>query len=452
MAVQSSSFKTLPQWLAWQESLHVTEIDLGLDRVRVVAERMKLLQPSAKIITVAGTNGKGSCVATLEALFLQAGKTTGAFTSPHFHSYNERIRINGTLVSDSDLCDSFARINTARQDVSLTYFEFGTLAAIDIFQQCGVEVMLLEVGLGGRLDAVNIMPHDVSIVTSIALDHESWLGSDLKVIGREKAGIYRANRPAICADVSAPLSVSIVAEEVGAHFVGVGRDFSWTINDLQTWSWWGLDSQGHKVQFTDLPIPNLPLPSVAAALMAFVFVVDEYYKVDESYKKEYLSESGVFTKLLPDILKGLSLPGRLQTIAIQERTIILDVAHNPAAAQNLCLYLQQNPIAGQTWAIASMMFDKDRRGVFNELAPQIQHWLLCDLDDNPRAASAVELYEDIQQCEAVTLQGCGIHTFPNVADSIAWALKNSSAHDRIIIFGSFFTVAEAQSTLDAVES
>lgn len=440
MSVLPENFKTLLEWLNWQESLHITEIDLGLDRVQQVAVEMALLQPSATIITVAGTNGKGSCIAALEALLLRSGASVGAFTSPHLHVYNERIRIDGQNVTDQDLCHSFSRINRARKKTSLTYFEFGTLAAIDLFTLKHVDVMLLEVGLGGRLDAVNIMPHDVSVVTSIALDHEAWLGSDVNNIGREKAGIFRSQKPALCADTNAPASVGLVAQECGAEFISVPSDFSWLL-DESTWSWSGRNKDGCFFQIDELPLPKLPLPSVAAAIMAFLYADIDVLKNEN--KIQFLFD------YLPSILSELSLPGRTQIMTVANRSLIFDVAHNPAAAVNLSSYLKRNRIAGETWAIVGMMSDKDHLSVFKSLADSVNHWLTTDLHDVTRAASAIELKNQLLASVGPDLS---VKYFDHVSKALSLALTNSQAEDRIIIFGSFFTVAQAQSVLDAVES
>ena len=440
MSVLSEDFKTLLEWLNWQESLHVTEIDLGLGRVQRVAAEMTLLQPSATIITVAGTNGKGSCIATLEALLLKTGASVGAFTSPHLHRYNERIRINGQNVTDADLCHSFSRINRARQTTSLTYFEFGTLAAIDLFTLNNVDVMLLEVGLGGRLDAVNIMPHDVAVVTSIALDHEAWLGSDVNVIGREKAGIFRAHKPALCADTNAPSSVALVAQECGAEFMSVPSDFSWLLDESK-WSWCGRNKDGRFIQFDELPLPKLPLPSVAVAIMAFLHA--DFDALQNENKVQFLFD------YLPSILSELSLPGRTQTMTVANRSLIFDVAHNPAAALNLSRYLQRNTIVGETWAIVGMMSDKDHLAVFDSLSVSVNHWLTTDLAGVGRAASAIELKNELL---ANLDPDLSVQHFDHVSKALNSALTKSQAEDRIIIFGSFYTVAQAQSVLDAVES
>lgn len=417
-------YTELSDWLKWQETLHSAEIDLGLERVREVAARMQLLKPQAKVVSVAGTNGKGSCVATLEALCLQRGLKVGGFTSPHLLRYNERIKINGQPVSDQLICDSFERIDQARGEISLTYFEFGTLAAIDIFTQQQVDVMVLEVGLGGRLDAVNIMDADVAVVTSIALDHQDWLGTDLGQIGYEKAGIYRPYRWAICADETAPATVADYAHSIQAYWVAMGMSLNVAVEDGQ-WSWQGVTEEGDLLQHSELPLPQLPLPSVAAALQAFVLLG---YELPED---------------LPALVAGLQLSGRAQKIDRNDRHFLLDVAHNPAAAVMLAQRLQAEPCAGKTLCVVAMMKDKDRAGVFDALAPRVSAWYVADLPGNPRAATAGMLQADLQALQ------CPVQAFSTVAEALAQAEAAAAGEDRIVVMGSFFTVAAALSELQS---
>ncbi|NIB41327.1 bifunctional tetrahydrofolate synthase/dihydrofolate synthase [Pseudomaricurvus alkylphenolicus] len=412
-------FSQLQDWLSWQETLHSSEIDMGLERVRAVAERMGLLQPEAKVVSVAGTNGKGSCVATLELLCRQRGDKVGAFTSPHLLHYNERIRVDGQSVEDALICESFERIDQARGDISLTYFEFGTLAAIDIFQQLNVDVMLLEVGLGGRLDAVNILDADVAVVTSIDLDHQDWLGSDINVIGREKAGIYRPNRWAICADLGAPETVADYAHEIGALWVAMGMSMNMEQHSGH-WDFSGVTSEGEPLELYHLPLPRLPLVSVAAALQAFA-LLDGH--LDDEVAK---------------VMTQLELPGRAQHINVHGVEYILDVAHNPAAAALLAEHLGSLEPA-TTHAITAIMADKDRQGVLKPLLSQVTHWHVAELSHIPRAATADQLLGDFTEL------GVDAGRHGDVASAIA--NTNAVAGDRVVIMGSFFTVAEAMAVL-----
>ncbi len=412
-------FNTLSEWLHWQEALHPSAIDLGLDRVRMVANRLQLLQPQARVVTVAGTNGKGSCVATLEALCLATGVTVGAFTSPHFLRYNERIRINGCEVSDQQLCEAFARIDEARGDTSLTYFEFGALAALDLMQREAVEVMLLEVGLGGRLDAVNIIDADVAVVTSIALDHMDWLGSDLSTIGYEKAGVFRPLKWAICADQQAPASVGDYAHDIGAYWVPMGL----SLNALKSadgchWHWQGMSADGRLLQERGLPLPALPLGSVAAAMQVFVLLG---YALPEP---------------VAPVVQQLSLTGRGQRLQWQQRQLLLDVAHNPAAAELLAKRLQQEPAAA-IHCVVAMMADKDRAGVLEPLLERVQSWFVSEIPEMPRSATSQQLLADLLALQ----EDARVSAFPSVAQALDEAVRQAGPDDLILVMGSFFTVA-----------
>lgn len=419
-------FNTLDDWLGWLESLHPKSIELGLDRLRQVAACLPPLaqlqasqaQGSAQqnVVSVAGTNGKGSCVATLEKLCIAAGQTVGAYTSPHFLRYNERIRINGEPATDQQIMAAFAQIDAARGELSLTYFEFGTLAALLLFVEAQVENLVLEVGLGGRLDAVNLIDSDIAVITSIDLDHQDWLGNNREAIGREKAGIFRANRPAVCVDLDPPASLINIAAEQRVNLLLAERDLSW-FHAAGGWTWRGLDRQGEALWFSDLPLPHLPLPSVAAALQAFVLLGNE------------VSES----RLAP-VLRASNLPGRCQRLQYQGRDIILDVAHNPAAAVYLAERLR--PFASRrTLAVIAVMADKDYPAMLAALAPVVDQWFVCGLPENPRAASAEDLLSYVQ-----TLGQPG-HSCDTVAEGFAEAVASAEEGDQILVAGSFFTVA-----------
>ena len=417
-------FETLQQWLTWQENLHSSEIDMGLDRVREVADRLQLLSPSCHVVNVAGTNGKGSCVATIEALCLDQKISVGSFTSPHLLRYNERIRVNGEQVSDQQICESFERIDQARKEISLTYFEFGTLAAIDIISRAEVDVMVLEVGLGGRLDAVNIMDADVAVVTSIAVDHEAWLGSDVSVIGYEKAGIYRADKWAICADEQAPTSVADHAHSIGAYWVAMGMSMNMSLHaddfgEDQSWSWSGVTGDGDPLELDRLPVPSLPLPSVAAALQAFVLLG---FSLPENAAQ---------------LMSSLALSGRAEVIDYKGVEVMLDVAHNPAAAELLAERLAAKPPHGRSLAVVAMMSDKDRSGVLQPLQLHIDGWFVADLPGNPRAATGAQLKADLDSF------GVAASSYSSVAQALEAALGEAGGYDRVVVMGSFFSVADA---------
>lgn len=412
-------FSTLEQWLHWQETLHPSEIELGLERVRRVMHGLQDRPPGFRIITVGGTNGKGSTVAMLEAIYLAAGYRVGCYTSPHLLQYNERIRINGEAIGDDELIAAFERVDQARGEVSLTYFEFGTLAAIDLFYRQPLDLVILEVGMGGRLDAVNILDPDVALVTNVDLDHMAWLGSDREAIGHEKAGIYRPGRTAIFNDTSVPQSLRRHAESIGARLLLLGRDYEFHEQGGQ----WRFQAGGGNAVV--LPPPALPgafqIHNAAAVLMAV-----------ESLRQELPLGPG-------QIRQGLlsaRLPGRVQ---IRHRICeeILDVAHNPHAAAELARTLGRRPVPGRCYAVVGMLADKDIRAVLGELCGQVDEWLLAGLD-LPRGSTAMGLASALgEACE-----GAQFSVHANVTDAYAAALETVREQDRILVFGSFYTVAE----------
>lgn len=421
-------FNSLSAWLDWLEKNHPTEIDLGLERITRVAERMELLKPTAKVITVAGTNGKGSCVTATAALLGAAGFSVGVYTSPHLLHYNERIVVNGNAVADADICSAFEAIYAACQQtsvayptpISLTYFEYGTLAALEIFRRQQVTAMVLEVGLGGRLDAINIIDADVAVITSIALDHTDWLGDNREAIGYEKAGIMRSGCPVVCADFSPPQSILNHAQNLSASLSLISRDFGYSVSDDATWNWWG-----RNVQFSAQPLPQLPLPSIAAALqVASILGLD-------------LLELDAFQRVA-----ALRVPGRFQTLHWRDRQVILDVAHNPAATAYLVerLLQPQNDTTspkkqGKIHGIVAMMADKDRAQSLENLKPLVSSWYIADLAFIPRAARVEQLRQNLVDV------GGAIAFSGSVADCLQAAYENSNPGDRILIFGSFYTVA-----------
>ncbi|WP_049629853.1 bifunctional tetrahydrofolate synthase/dihydrofolate synthase [Cellvibrio sp. pealriver] len=419
---------SLSAWLKWLEQNHTQEIDLGLDRVSCVAARMGLLNPSGKVVTVAGTNGKGSCVTATAALLSAAGFSVGVYTSPHLIHYNERIVVNGSYADDKEICDAFSAIYNACQQISdnspqpisLTYFEYGTLAALEIFSRHAVDVMVLEVGLGGRLDAVNIIDADVAIITTVALDHTDWLGDNREAIGYEKAGIIRAGKPVVCADFDPPLSLINHSLILSAPLYLINRDFGYSTEDA-SWGWWNLD-----IRFSSNPLPQLPLPSLAAALQAVLLLGVDVKDID------------AFA-----VLADLRVPGRFQTKDWNQRVVILDVAHNPAATLYLAERLAQAASSSsQVHAIVAMMSDKDRAQSLGNLKNCVSHWYLADLSYIPRAASVLQLRQDLHEhARSDVFSG-------SVADCLQMALKNSAPGDRILICGSFFTVAAAIQALD----
>ena len=421
---QAPRFTCLDDWLAWQESLHFTAIELGLDRCNRVAQRMGLLKLDSRIISISGTNGKGSSAAMLDSMLRTSGYRVGTYTSPHLIRYNERICIDGIQVTDEQLCRSFDRIDRARGDISLTYFEFGTLAALDIFQRADLDIVILEVGLGGRLDAVNILDADVALVVTIDLDHEKWLGYTREAIGREKAGIFRRRRPAICSDPDAPASVAACARETGAEFYQAGREFSCTVNS-DTWTW---KSPG--AIYETLPKPGISndrqVQNAAGVLMALETLADEFPVSPDTVRA---------------CLRDFRLAGRFQIVP-GETPCILDVAHNRQAVSALVENLGKFPSAGETHVVIGMLKDKNHGAVFEKLAEVADHWYLAELQED-RAASVTELTGAL--ASYVDLEKVG--QFRTVRGALAEVGSRTRIGDRIIVTGSFVTVGAAMDYL-----
>ena len=408
---------SLADWLARLEQLHPSTIDLGLERVRRVKDALGLA-PDFPLIVVGGTNGKGSTCAYLEAILGAAGYKTGLYTSPHLLRYNERVRIAGREASDAELVAAFEKVDVARGDTSLTYFEFGTLGAMAQFIDARVDVAILEVGLGGRLDAVNVFDADAAIVTGVDLDHMDYLGDSREQIGFEKAGIYRAGRPAICADPAPPASLLDHARRIGADLRCVEQDFS-AQREGDHWAYRGVDTRW----------PDLPLPAMAGACQ--LRNATGALAVLEAMRGR-LPVSGA------DIRQGLAaarVPGRFQRIA-RAPEIILDVAHNPEAARMLAATLREQPASGRTLAVVGMLADKDAAGVFAALQDEIDAWWTC-MPDSPRAQDAAAL-------AAVLRAHAGaapVSVQPDVQRALAEARSAAHEDDRILVFGSFYTVA-----------
>ena len=413
--------RDLAAWLEWQERLHPAEIELGLERVRAVLESMSLAQPPFRVVTVGGTNGKGSCVAVLEALGLEAGWATGAYTSPHLRRYNERVRVGGVDATDAELVAAFAAVEAGRGRTSLSYFEFGTVAALEIFRRRGVEWAVLEVGLGGRLDAVNAVDPEVAVVTSIGLDHVEWLGPDRESIGREKGGIFRHGRPAVIGDRDPPATLLAAA---GADALRLGRDFDWRA-DGDRWHWHGPDGRS----YTGLPRGPLAAPVMldnAACAMAAFDTLDAVAG-DEALPARALAR--------------VRLAGRLQRID-GPVSWWLDVAHNPDGAAVLAAALRAAPYRGRTIAVFGLLGDKDAPGVAAALDVCVDHWVLASLP-GPRGRSAGTLAKVI----APQLRG-SIETAPSVAAACESAAAAARPGDRIVACGSFHVVGPALDWLE----
>ncbi|WP_338533945.1 bifunctional tetrahydrofolate synthase/dihydrofolate synthase [Leclercia adecarboxylata] len=412
---------TLPQatsplaaWLSYLENLHSKAIDMGLERVSQVAARLDVLKPAPFVFTVAGTNGKGTTCRTLESMLMAAGYKVGVYSSPHLVRYTERVRVQNAELAESAHTAAFAEIEAARGDISLTYFEYGTLSALWLFKQAQLDVVILEVGLGGRLDATNIVDPDVAVVTSIALDHTDWLGPDRESIGREKAGIFRAGKPAIVGEPDMPHTIADVAQEKGALLQR--RDVDWRYSVTES-GWRFEDAKG---ALENLPLPQVPQPNAATALAA-------------------LRASGltVNEQAIRDGIQQAIMAGRFQIVSESPR-LILDVAHNPHAAAYLAGRLKSLPKTGRVLAVIGMLHDKDIGGTLACMESVVDSWYCAPLE-GPRGATAEQLMQHLGQGQ----------TFASV--ELAWraAMADARPEDTVLVCGSFHTVAHVMDVMDA---
>ena len=409
---------TLDQWLAHIEQQHPQSIAMGLERVREVATRMGLERPARQCIVVGGTNGKGSTVAFIEAIARAAGWKVGAYTSPHLLAYNERVRIDGADADDASLVAGFNAVEQARGDTPLTYFEYGTLCALWLFRQAQLDLAVLEVGLGGRLDAVNIVDADVAVITTVDIDHADWLGSEREAIGAEKAGIIRGWKPVILGEIDPPSSVLRRAYALGANAIRFGSDFFAEAIDAGHWRWRDVACQ------LELPQPALWAPVQRANAATAIAAL----RALEGELPREASAQGV---------AAAQVAGRLQRFERDGVEVLVDVGHNPQAATALAAALQAQPACGRTLAVYAALADKDVVGVVNALQSRVDRWFLAGLQ-GPRGQDGGQLRQRLADTVAATAG-----TAASVEQALAAALEQARRGDRVLVFGSFHTVAEA---------
>jgi len=411
----SINSQSLGDWLSYLESIHPSEIELGLTRVKQVATRLGLLEDLGHVILVGGTNGKGSTCAYLEQLLLASGKTTGVFSSPHIIRYNERVRINGNELADNFHVQALRFVEQGRGDTSLTYFEFNTLAALYLMKQANVDVFILEVGLGGRLDSTNIVDADMAVITTIDLDHQSWLGDTRELVAFEKAGIFRQAQRVICGEPNPPQPLIEHANQLNCQIAYKGQQFKFTVDSNGLWQF-----TGQYLHLKDLPYTRLPLTNAATALSAFEHLS---HTLDINLSEDAIAK----------VIASTALTGRLQTIA-HSPTIVLDVAHNPQAGGYLAHWLARQTVA-KVFCVCAMLGDKDSQSTLAIVEPFVDQWYLATLDC-ARGASSSDL------AKAVIKQKVA-GQFDSVTDALTQAKLAAGQDDLILVFGSFFTVAHA---------
>lgn len=414
--------RTLGEWLAYLEQLHPSAIDMGLARSQEVASRMGLGKPAPRVITVTGTNGKGSTCAFVAALLRAQGLKVGVYNSPHLLHYNERVQVNGVLATDAQLCEAFTAVEAGRGEISLTYFEMGTLAAFWLFQRAGLDAVVLEVGLGGRLDTVNLVDADIALVTSIGVDHADYLGNTRESVAFEKAGIFRQGAPALCGDLNPPQPLLDKVRELACPFFLRGRDFDLGLTD-QHWQWRGVDDQGRALELRDLPLLDLPMENAALALQAYALLGLPWVPAQ-----------------IATALQATRVVGRLDRRQFnwhgKRLNLMLDVGHNPHAAEYLAQRLARRPVTGRRLAVFGLLADKDLDGVVGELSASVQHWAVAPLD-SARARPVADLHAALQNL------GASVTSYASVAEALEGQSAQATADDEILLFGSFYCVAEA---------
>lgn len=414
--------RSLGEWLAFLEQLHPSAIDMGLERSREVARRLSLGKPAPLVITVTGTNGKGSTCAFLASLLRGQGRKVGVYSSPHLLRYNERVSIDGLEASDTDLCLAFAAIEAVRGEISLTYFEMGTLAAFWLFEREALDAVVLEVGLGGRLDAVNLVDADLALITSIGLDHADWLGDTRESVATEKAGILRFGKPALCGDLDPPQPLLEEVLRLDTPFFLRGRDYDLHVTE-QHWRWHGLNPRGELLRLQALPLLDLPMENAALALQAYALL-------ELPWDEAQIAEALLATRVA----------GRLDRRALSWRgkslTLLLDVGHNPHATDYLAQRLEARAVVGRRWAVFGLLSDKDLPGVVTPLLNHIDGWAVTPLG-SPRSRPAGELAAHLLE------RGATVTVHESVQAALEAQCERAAAGDEILLFGSFFCVAEA---------
>ncbi|MBP8237352.1 MAG: bifunctional tetrahydrofolate synthase/dihydrofolate synthase [Pseudomonas sp.] len=414
--------RSLADWLSYLEQLHPSAIDMGLERSRIVLQRLGLTRISPRVITVTGTNGKGSTCAFIASLLQGQGLKVGVYSSPHLLRYNERVQIAGVEASDAQLCEAFAVVEAARGDTSLTYFEMGTLAAFWLFQQAGLDALVLEVGLGGRLDAVNLLDADIAVVTSIGIDHADWLGDSRESVAFEKAGILRAAKPALCGDIDPPQPLLDQVALLDAPFFLRGRDYDLSVGE-QGWSWHGLNDHGEVLRLSQLPLLDLPMENAALALQV-------YAVMQLPWQPEAISKA-----LLQTRVTG-RLDRRMFNWQGKSLTLLLDVGHNPHAADYLAQRLASRALPGKRLAVFGLLADKDLSGVVAPLLSEVDNWAVAPLPTS-RSREVAELQSHLQHC------GAQVAAYASVQAALEAQCEQAADGDEVLLFGSFYCVAEA---------
>lgn len=413
--------RNLLDWLAYLEQLHPSSIDMGLERLQKVAKKLQLTRPAPLIITVTGTNGKGSTCAFITSLLESQNLKVGLYTSPHLIDYQERITIQGKQVTEDMLCDAFSLIEQARAEISLTYFEFGTLAAFLLFEKAELDAVVLEVGLGGRLDAVNLVDANIAVVTSIGVDHQEYLGSTRDSVAFEKAGIFRKNCPAVCGDVDPPSTLIEQAQQKEAPLLIRGQHFNLSL-EKNCWQWQGQTKQGQQLELNNLPLLLLPVQNAAVALQVYALL-------DLPWQPEIIFAA----------LQKTKVTGRLEAHSInyQHKTVhlLLDVGHNPHAASFLANYLKERPILGKRYAVFGLLADKDLNGVLQPLISLIDDWAVAPLN-TPRSNTAEVLANSLYE-QGKTATRCS-----SISEALTLQSNKVTSADEILVFGSFYVVTE----------